>query len=492
VSCPIRSDIDFGAYLAEPRAPEWAGFREHYPTCPECSRELARWTDLEALLRLASAPAEPAHPSEEALLAFQGRPRDLAPEKRRSIAGHLSACALCRDALAAVASLDPGMLAPEQPLAKASPGLLSRMAEALRSVIQLPPARAPALAIVSLLVLIPVALLLWSTWKGPAAKGPTAAPGAEVAAVEPAPEPEAGAAPVEAREEPALVAATEEEEPPEVPGAAEPSAASEEPAAPAEVAAVEPPPQPEPRPALAKKPTELTPAQPREQVEEEEPEGAKVLLLAALAESGPPLYVPQSGELPGVRVGSEMRSVGAGLPTVLAVAPSHVGLTAEASPTLYWFLSEDSNVPAQFSLSDPDAIDPILEFDIPAPIEAGLHAVRLSERGVVLQPGTQYRWFVSLVPDAARRSRDVIAGGAIDRIQPGEKLRAELEAADPAELGHVYARNGLWYDSLGFLSGWIEQYPQEPRLRAQRAALLEQVGLEEAAAWERRAAQLER
>lgn len=500
MTCPIQSDIDFEAYLIEPTAPEWARFREHYPTCPECSQELAGWSDLEALLRVASAPAEPVHPSEEALLVFQNQPTDLAPEEHRSIREHLSACAMCRDALAAVASLDPAMLGVKRPLDRAAPGLLSRLADALRPLVQLPPTPVPAVAILSLLVLIPAVLLLWSLWKDPA-EGPSGAPDAQVAAVEPAPEPigpgpagpqvpEAGVAPLEAPEEPALVAAKEKEEPPSVPEAPEPSTGAEEPAARTEVAAVEPP--PEPKPAPAKEPTEPIPTEAKGQVEEEKPEGADVLVLAALAETSPPLYVPPSRGMPSGRVGGGTRGALAELPTLLAVAPSHIGLTVEESPTLYWFLSEDSTVPAEFALSEPDSIDPILEFDIPAPVKAGMHAVRLSERGVVLQPGTRYRWFVSLVPDAARRSKDVSAGGVIDRIRPGEQLRAQLEEADPSQLGHVYARNGLWYDALTFLSGWIERYPEETRLRTQRAALLEQVDLDEAAAWERRAAQAPR
>jgi hypothetical protein len=263
-------------------------------------------------------------------------------------------------------------------------------------------------------------------------------------------------------------------------------------AAPGEVAAAKPPTRVEPEPAAQKAPAELVRPEPEPQLAAKVPDDAAVLQLAKLTQAGPPLYVPPSRGMPSVRVGGGTRTAVAEFPKVLALAPSHVGLAVEESPTLFWFLSEDSTVPAQFALSAPESVDPILELTLPPPVEAGVHAVHLSERGVVLQPGTRYRWFVALVPDETRRSRDLVAGGVIERILPDRQLRAQLEDSQPFELGHLYARNGLWYDALGFLSAWIERYPEEASLRAQRAALLEQVGLGEAAAWEKRAIQAPR
>ena len=46
----------------------------------------------------------------------------------------------------------------------------------------------------------------------------------------------------------------------------------------------------------------------------------------------------------------------------------------------------------------------------------------------------------------------------------------------------LYAEAGLWYDALSSLSDLIEATPDNPGLRQQRAALLKQVGLTDAAA----------
>ena len=51
-------------------------------------------------------------------------------------------------------------------------------------------------------------------------------------------------------------------------------------------------------------------------------------------------------------------------------------------------------------------------------IRAGIQAVRLAEHGVKLLPGTNYHWFVSLVLDPERRSKDFTVGAWIARREP--------------------------------------------------------------------------
>ena len=89
-----------------------------------------------------------------------------------------------------------------------------------------------------------------------------------------------------------------------------------------------------------------------------------------------------------------------------------------------------------------------------------------------------YRWFVTLVVDPSNPSKDITAGGIIERVDYVESLiiNAATEE-DPARL----ASAGLWYDAIRKLSERIEAAPHDPFLRMQRAALLLQVGLQEVA-----------
>ena len=78
---PTLAGIDLEAYMIEPDAPEWSAFRAHFPTCRECSSELATWSRLEDSLRAAAAPSEPLHPSDEDALEFLSSWIERAPEQ---------------------------------------------------------------------------------------------------------------------------------------------------------------------------------------------------------------------------------------------------------------------------------------------------------------------------------------------------------------------------------------------------------------------------
>jgi len=182
-------------------------------------------------------------------------------------------------------------------------------------------------------------------------------------------------------------------------------------------------------------------------------------------------YKPPLRGAPATRVGGGTRSIGARPLTVSVLAPNETGFTTSDKPTIYWYVSEPLNTPVELTLTttEPlkDAVPPALELMLQPPIAKGVHALRLSDHGVTLKPGVEYQWFVAVVSNPAQRSSDVVAGGAIKRVEPA-----------------AYAQDGLWYDAIDQLSQRISANPADQRLRQQRAALLEQVGLREAAAFD--------
>jgi hypothetical protein len=74
-----------------------------------------------------------------------------------------------------------------------------------------------------------------------------------------------------------------------------------------------------------------------------------------------------------------------------------------------------------------------------------------------------------------------VSGGSIQRAPTADPVAT----AAPERLAHAYAEAGLWYDAFDQLSVWLEAEPHAAILRAEREALLEQVGLTEAARYER-------
>jgi hypothetical protein len=194
------------------------------------------------------------------------------------------------------------------------------------------------------------------------------------------------------------------------------------------------------------------------------------------ADAGVPVYNPPSRGAPGGRIGGGTR--GGGNIFVLSVlAPDHSGFTISEQPSLYWFISKPTALPIELTVMDSQGIKPLLETKLPSPAEPGIQRVRLADYNVHLAPGAAYRWFVAVVPDAERRSKDILAGGAIERVDLQEDVKAKLAQASDKEVPFVYAQAGLWYDALKSISDLIDAAPQNQELRNERTALLKQVGL---------------
>ncbi len=193
-----------------------------------------------------------------------------------------------------------------------------------------------------------------------------------------------------------------------------------------------------------------------------------------------PVYKPPLRGAPGGRVGGGTRGGTARNMFVLsALVPDDTGLTVSEQPTLYWFISGGTTLPVEVAITDPRATQPVLETRLATPVQPGVHRIRLADLGVRLAPGVAYRWSVTVIPDLNRRSRDILAGGVIERVAAPEGLNEKLAQGRKEEHPFLYAEAGLWYDALASISELIETTPHDAQLRKQRAALLTQVGLPE-------------
>jgi len=106
MTCEKARGIDLAAYLVDPDQREWAKFREHYPTCPDCAEEVAAWTSIEASLRSAGDLSQETHPAVELLARFEENPRALSPDEWQRVDRHTRDCRQCADGLAALREFD--------------------------------------------------------------------------------------------------------------------------------------------------------------------------------------------------------------------------------------------------------------------------------------------------------------------------------------------------------------------------------------------------
>ncbi|HBD10086.1 MAG TPA: hypothetical protein DCZ69_17680 [Syntrophobacteraceae bacterium] len=197
-----------------------------------------------------------------------------------------------------------------------------------------------------------------------------------------------------------------------------------------------------------------------------------------------PAYKPPLRGAPGGRLGGGTRGGGNESLFLSALAPDHTGLTAQEQPSLYWFLPEATKYPIEFTLIEDKAQKPLVEIRVPQGAQPGVQVIRLADYNVRLKTGAQYQWFVAAVADAEQRSKDIIAGAEIQRIDLDSGLRAKLEQVGKPGAPSVYAEAGLWYDALSSLADLIAANPGDSQYRRQRAALLNQVGLKEVATYE--------
>ncbi|MCH2169631.1 DUF928 domain-containing protein [Myxococcota bacterium] len=466
--CDRTQQIDLADFATDREAERYAEFRSHYPTCDDCAAEVGRWLRLEqALDTLAEAPAAAQHPDEASLLAYARTPGQLSDEQIAPLSAHLEDCSPCRTEFAVLRDFDFDAIpsAGQAPAPRRTRSLWERMQEGIGTLVEdlsdwLPrPALAGAAAA---LVMLPLSWLAWQSLEGPGsspssqiAQVPAPSDSSILDAAEPAPTPG-----------PAVLLAE----------APEPSSTEESVASPVlEIAEIELA-QATPQPAAQTVGPSPQTAETGELIVLEEP-----ILIAALMPSSAILYATEPmGALAGhpVRTFGVVRSASQSSALELrALGPEHPGWTSQASPTLYWWLSEDTDLPLELTVADDTSIEPLVEVTLEGPHSAGIHALSLNDTGAELTPEILYRWQVALVTDPKRRSKDVRAGAAVVRHPPSQD--DGLETAPIGELAHRYAALGYWYDAFATVSGWLDAEPEAENLRTSRRALLEQVGLHE-------------
>jgi uncharacterized protein DUF928 len=214
--------------------------------------------------------------------------------------------------------------------------------------------------------------------------------------------------------------------------------------------------------------------------------GSPAVSRSPTASSRKLLYKPPgaAGNIPArVSGGARGEAVDA---VLVALVPNHIALTTQAQPSLFWFQSKPAKAKFELTVVEPRKPKPLLSLAAQEADKPGIHRVKLAKYKVELQPDVAYEWSVAIVPDAENRSRDVIAKGVIKRINLPGDLATRIEKADNIERAAAYAEAGFWYDAFESVSNAIEAHPDDASLRAQRASLLQQVGLSQAAALDKK------
>lgn len=187
-----------------------------------------------------------------------------------------------------------------------------------------------------------------------------------------------------------------------------------------------------------------------------------MLLITPLSRSETLQYVPSDAApaLENQRGGPE-RSIGA---NITLLVPEHPGVTLQLQPTLYWQVSAPVKV-ATLIISEQG--QELLRKKL-TDLKPGLQHFSLQGSAIKLSPAKTYQWAIHV---AGEQGGADSAACAHILVQPG------ISSANVTEL----ARRGIWYDALDLLSRQIIAQPESLVLRQNRAVLLRQVGLHDAA-----------
>lgn len=177
-------------------------------------------------------------------------------------------------------------------------------------------------------------------------------------------------------------------------------------------------------------------------------------------------YRPPARGAPKVRVGGSTRSLARSL-TLVVITPDHVGLAATEQPELFWYISQPSNAPVEFSIVPVDGAEPLLDTTLPAASAAGIHRVRLSDLGVRLKAGEEYQWTIAVPRKEGSRLKDAVASGRVRVQSPPARIDGFAQ----------HAQAGYWYDAVAQLRALLERHPGDEALLTAQQSLLEQVGL---------------
>lgn len=200
-----------------------------------------------------------------------------------------------------------------------------------------------------------------------------------------------------------------------------------------------------------------------------------------------PIYTPPQRGAPQRRVGASTRGIQVAVPRAILLVPDHVGLTVSENPKLYWYLSMPAQVHVEVALVDDKGETRLVDYVVTDAKGPAVHRVDLASHNVLLKPGVQYRWSISTTPNPNDRSKKATSASGLQRVaMPSAIATRPTRFTDQAELARAYAAEGIWYDAIALYSELIEQRPTDNSLREQRATLLDQVGLREVAAFDRR------
>jgi hypothetical protein len=183
-------------------------------------------------------------------------------------------------------------------------------------------------------------------------------------------------------------------------------------------------------------------------------------------------------------IGNAPTLAAAGIEPYTAIAllpPNHHGRTAQARPTFFVYIPENSIGHIFFSLQDEKRNSHYQTF-INLSGQKGIVSFTLPDDAPPLETNKNYEWYFVMVEGTKMRPDSASVSGWIKRVDPSDSLAQSQESGATMALAESYAQEGIWYDTLETLVELKRLQPSDLTLNKEWGDLLGQVGLEPIAA----------
>lgn len=163
---------------------------------------------------------------------------------------------------------------------------------------------------------------------------------------------------------------------------------------------------------------------------------------------------------------------------------SGMGATVAPYPTLLWYLPETEASAMEFELWDENNKQLYSTKLAIAPGQSGIMNLWLPTDASLLplEIGKQYYWQLRLLcPEDKNGSEQIFVQGWIKRVEKLAALASQINQATPQERVALYAKAGLWYETVAGLFDLRRLYPNNGDLREAWTKLLKSVELKDIA-----------
>lgn len=166
------------------------------------------------------------------------------------------------------------------------------------------------------------------------------------------------------------------------------------------------------------------------------------------------------------------------LPMTMLLPETKMGLTVSEHPTFFVYVPPTQAEMGEFAIADEHDLNDIYYTSFPLPEEPGIVRLTVPETADSLEVGKNYKWYFVIVCDPSDRMANRSVAGFIKRSEPLANLPDASDNRSFLERSRLYAKNGIWHETLTNLAELRLSGAQDQMLENIWSGLLQSVGVD--------------